>query len=379
MLLLDEPTNYLDLPALRWLEEFVGFSRKAMIIVSHDRAFMDATVTSMLVLDEKAHSLRVFAGGYSEYLRQRTKERAEQEARYRDQQAEIKRVQQEIRSLKGSARSIERETTHFHYRKIAKGVARRAKVQERRLERSLESDDAIERPAYDQRLYLGSIEESGIRDRRLILAAGGMTAGAGERMLWSDVDVMVRGGDRVAVLGPNGAGKSVLLRSLLGEWPVEGTVRWGDGVRPGFLRQEQARADFAPGVTVLQALREVATGEESSMRALFDQFLFTGRMVEREVRSLSYGERVRLELARLVGAQAGVLLLDEPTSHLDLPAIEELQSALARYRGSMIVVSHDRAFLRTIGIGHVWLIADGTIHVDADAGALERALTLAVA
>ncbi len=373
-LLLDEPTNYLDLPALHWLEGFIQRSSAAAVIVSHDRAFLDATVSSILAIDDSAHSVKVYQGGYSAYLQERLREREDLEARYRDQLDREKRVMRDIRRLKGDARSIERGTTHFHYRKIAKGVARRATVQERRLRRSIDDEEHLDRPEYEQRLYLGSLKAQGMDGTKLVFRVDRIDCTVGAKVILSDVSVTVRSGSRIALLGANGSGKSTLLRTIVESWPGDSKIRWGQGVSLGLLQQEYARSEVKDHQTVLSAMRERASGEESALRAVLDQFLFSGREVDRMVRDLSYGERVRLELALLVGGGANLLMLDEPTSHLDLPAVESLQSALAAFQGPMIVVSHDRAFLHGIGITGVWLADRGSLAVVEGEGALGTAL-----
>ncbi len=361
LLLLDEPTNHLDLPALRWLEAFVQSSPQAAIIVSHDREFLDRTVSRILFIDESTHTLTSYPGGYSDFLDARRREREVLEARYRDQEERIERVEREIRSLKNRARKTEQGTINFHYRKIAKGVARRATVQEKRLRRDLASDEHLEKPEYDKRLYLRTLVESGIDDQRLVLAAKGLTAVVDGRTLFADVDLTVRGGDRVWLSGPNGSGKTTLLEMLAGVRPGDGDVELGADVTIGYLRQEHLRSEVANEMTALEAARLAGPGEESAIRAVLDQFLFTGRDVLKEVRHLSYGERLRLELARLVIGGANVLLLDEPTNHLDLPAIERLQAALEAYAGPLVVVSHDRAFIAGLGLTTEWRIEHGEV------------------
>jgi ATP-binding cassette subfamily F protein 3 len=262
--------------------------------------------------------------------------------------------------LKNRARRTEQGTINFHYRKIAKGVARRATVQERRLQRSIDSEVHIERPEYDRRLYLRSLSESGIAEQRLVLSAKEISVAFGDRAIFTDLSLTIRGGDRVALIGPNGSGKTTLLEVLAGiRKPGNGHVEFGTGVIVGYLRQEHLRLPVDPGHTVLDAMRKAGAGEEAAMRAILDQFLFTGQEVMKSVRSLSYGERVRLELAGLIGAGANVLMLDEPTNHLDLPAVERLQAALQAYRGPLVVSSHDRSFIDGIGVSAVWLMSDG--------------------
>ncbi len=363
LLLLDEPTNHLDLPALKWLENWIQSSPRAAIIVSHDRAFLDNTVSRILAIDEITHQLTTWPGGYSDYVQARQRAQEVTLARYRDQQEEIARVEREIRDLKDRARRTENSTINFAIRKIAKGTARRAVVQERRLERGLAGADHIEKPAYDRTLYLASLARSGDASRRLILAASGVTQCVNGRPILENIDLEMHGGDRVWLSGPNGSGKTTLLEILAGKPPSSGKVVVGDDLTIGYLRQEHLRSSAPLGQTVLDSMRSAVTGEESAVRALLDQFLFTCREVMKDVALLSYGERLRLELARIVGRGADALLLDEPTNHLDLPGIEQLQAALSTYRGPLVIVSHDRAFIDALDLTTEWHLHNG--HLEA--------------
>ncbi|MGD9712492.1 MAG: ribosomal protection-like ABC-F family protein [Thermomicrobiales bacterium] len=361
LLLLDEPTNHLDLPALDWLENWIIAAPQAAIIVSHDRAFLDNTVTSILALDEFTHHLTVYQGGYSDYLESRRREEESRLARYRDQQEKIQRVEREVRALKNTARKTEQSTIHFHYRKIAKGVARRATVHERRLQREIAGEDRIEKPEYERRLVFNSLHGLGVGQPRLILSARDIAAERGGRKILAGIDLDLRGGDRVWLSGPNGSGKTTLLEILAGADPLRGKVEYGEAVSIGYLRQEHLRVSVPAKLSVLDWMRQNGTGEESAVRALLDQFLFSGREAMKAVASLSFGERLRLETARLIHNGSNALLLDEPTNHLDLPGIEQLQSALSSYQGPLVIVSHDRTFLQNLALTTEWPLHEGKI------------------
>jgi len=361
LLLLDEPTNHLDLPALEWLEAWLSASPLAAIVVSHDRAFLDRTVTSIFALDEFTHQLGVYRGGYSDYLEARRRERESQLSRYRDQQEEIERVEAEVRALKNRARRTENSTINFAIRKVAKGTARRAIVQERRLLRQLDGEERIDKPEYDRRLVFNALDSTGIVDPKLVLSARGLVQLREGRRVLDGIDLDLRGGDRVWLSGSNGSGKTTLLEILAGAEPSAGLVQYGEDVSIGYLRQEHLRTDFPPGTSVLTWMRQSGRGEESAIRALLDQFLFTGHEVMKNVSTLSYGERLRLEIARLIHSGANALLLDEPTNHLDLPGIEQMQAALSSYQGPLVVVSHDRTFLRQLSITTEWPLRNGRV------------------
>ena len=376
ILLLDEPTNYLDLPALLWLERFVAESRCAAIIVSHDRRFLDRTVSAILELDADTHRLRAYPGSYSDYAAAKRREREKHAAAYQDQVERVAAVESQIRALKGKAMATETSTIHFHYRKVAKGVARRAKVQERRLERFLAGEEKLERPEDPKRLYLDDLAEGAFADRRLAVAARDLRVRFGDTAILDGVDLEVHGGDRLALVGPNGSGKSTLLRALAGRLPaqaaVTGELRHGDGVRVGYLPQEHGDDPVAGARTVLQTFREGVVMHEDEARAFLDKFLIGGDEVHRRLDELSYGERAKLALATLVASGANLLLLDEPTSHLDVAALERIEGALAAYPGPLLVASHDRYFLGAIGVTGVLLLEDGGLRRLPDLAAYEE-------
>lgn len=368
VLLLDEPTNYLDLPALLWLERFIAASPHAIIVVSHDRRFLDRTVGGILELDPETRTLRRFAGNYSDYAQARARERAKQEVAYQDQQERIGAFERQIGKLKGNAQFTESATQNDHLRRLAKKVAKRAKAQESRLERYLESEERLDRPEEPKRLYLDDLAAHALTDRRLVVAARDLRLAYGEQTILDGVDLTVHGGERLALVGPNGSGKSTLIRALAGQLPgLRGEVRYGEEVRVGYLPQEHGGANAFPGATeagartVLETYRASVVGYEDEARAFLDKFLFTGEQVFRRIDQLSYGERAKLSLAILVAGGANLLLLDEPTSHLDLPALDRIESALAEYPGPLVVASHDRYFLEQIGVTGVLYLAEGRL------------------
>lgn len=352
VLLLDEPTNFLDLPALEWLEEFVVESASAVLVVSHDRRFLDRTVSRIIEVDRGTHQVRSFPGNYSFYLAERQREHRIQQAAYRDQQDALARTQEVIRALDQKARSIELGTIDFHRRKIAKGIARRATVQKRRVERELESDEHIERPESLEPIHLDRLIDHAVDDRRTLFALEGADLGPGAEPVLHDVSLTIRGGDRIAITGENGSGKTTLLRTILGELrPLAGSVTRSPAMTVGYLRQDLALDRHRPASTVLDLVRAAGPSSAVEVRNLLAEFHFPGDMVFAPVATLSAGERIRLELACMTARGANVLVFDEPTSHLDLPTIEQLESSLGGYSGAMVVVSHDRHFLEMVGFG----------------------------
>jgi ATP-binding cassette subfamily F protein 3 len=363
VLLLDEPTNYLDLPALLWLERFLVASPHAAVVVSHDRRFLDRTVTGILALDPETRTMRRYVGGYTAYSAARARERRRQEVAYRDQTERIAAFERDIGKLKSNAQHTESTTQNDHLRRLAKKVAKRAKSQERRLERYIEDEGRVERPEAPRHLYLADLAAAALTDDRLAVAARDLRVAYGATVVLDGVDLTLHGGERLALVGPNGGGKSTLLRLLAGQAVAgaSGAVRHGEGVRVGYLPQEHGGDPIAGARTALEAFRAAVIGHEDEARAFLDKFLLGDELVGRRVEQLSYGERAKLALAILVAGGANLLLLDEPTSHLDGDAIERIEAALAEYPGPLLVASHDRHFLSRIGVTGVLALAGGRL------------------
>ncbi|HEY8600427.1 MAG TPA: ABC-F family ATP-binding cassette domain-containing protein [Thermomicrobiales bacterium] len=363
ILLLDEPTNYLDLPALIWLERFVAASPHAAIIVSHDRRFLDQTVGGILEMDTETRTVTRYVGNYSDYAVAKARERAKREAAYQDQVERVAAFERQIGMLKNKAQHTQNTTQNDFYRGIARKVAKRAKSQERRLERYIEGEERVERPEEAKQLYLDDLIDGALTDDRLAVAARDLRVAYGATTIFDGLALEVHGGDRLALVGPNGGGKSSLLRALAGQFTGEvgGSVRYGDGVRVGYLPQEHGGDPVAGARTALETFRAEVIGYEDEARAFLDKFLISGEQVYRRLDELSYGERAKLALASLVASGANLLLLDEPTSHLDGAAIERIESALAEYPGPLVVASHDRYFLAQIGVNGVMLLEEGRL------------------
>ena len=339
LLLLDEPTNHLDLDALLWLEEFVRSYRGAIVIVSHDRVFIDKTASQILELSDESRSVTAYPGNYSAYIAAKQRAAEAQLDAFERQQREIQRIERDIRAVASHGQKTEGETTNDYIRGRAKKVARTAKVRERRLERVLDSSDRIEKPGkrWGLALELDAVKPSG----RDVIIADRVILRFGERTILSGIDLHIRAGERVALVGPNGAGKSTLLRVLSGRMaPESGTVRLGAAVELGIYDQEQENVDL--GRSALDQVRSASSGEESEIRTFLHRFLFTEDQVRRPAGELSYGERARLSLALLVRRGANVLLLDEPLNHLDLDARERFEDALLDFDGAVVIVLHDR-------------------------------------
>ncbi len=361
ILLLDEPTNHLDIEALEWLEEWLSSYRGAVLIVSHDRTFLDRTVNWIFELNELTHGCAAYPGNYSDYLEAKQREIERQWEAYSAQQERIAQLSGEARRLSGYAGSIEAGTIDFSIRKIAKGIARRAVVQRRRIERELEQE-RVERPRLTWQMKLEFVETPA--SGQDVVTLSHVAVGYDQVVLVDDVTDILRQGERVALIGPNGAGKTTLLRVIGGQLlPLSGTVRLGANVRLGYYAQEQENLD--PTSTPFATVRQVASMSDTDVRSFLHHFLFTGDEVFTPVQSLSYGERARLVLARLVAEGCNLLLLDEPINHLDIPSRASFEQAIVNFEGTVLAVVHDRYFIRQFAT-RVWAIHGETLYSYVD-------------
>lgn len=339
VLILDEPTNHLDADGMAWLAGFLNGYTGAMLLVSHDRGFLDDVVNGIYALDPVSHSLGIYPGNYSAYVAAKSHEEEEAKAAWNRQQAEVTKIKRDIQAIETKARSIESSTIDYAVRKKAAKIARPGVVRKKKLERMLGSDDAAAKPEQRWGMSLSFTQSrEGARD---VVRLDDVHVRFGGEQVLDGVDLFVRHGERIALLGPNGSGKTTLLRVMTGEIPPDsGSVRIGSGVRIGYFAQEQETLD--PGATLLEQAQKVAAMSESDLRTFLHKFLFGGDTVHRRVGDLSYGERARLMLAILVLRETTVLLLDEPLNHLDIEAREDFEKALSQFPGTCIMVLHDR-------------------------------------
>jgi ATP-binding cassette subfamily F protein 3 len=332
LLLLDEPTNHLDVQNLEWLERELESVDAAVILVAHDRWFLEAVTTSVLELAPSG--VHYFAGPWHEWRREKA-------ARAAAAEKTVGRVSVDIERL-------ERFVARFRYKKSKARQAQAKLTQIGRLERerskAAEELEALTR----RRRTLGFDFLRPPRTGRVVLEAEGITLSAGDKLLLEDASLVVERGEKVGLVGPNGSGKTTLLLALLGAHPLErGTVRLGHGVVPGYFSQHTIELPASGSVL------DCATAETGLSRpqaqALLGRFLFSGwETHERPVSALSGGERRRLALALLVASGSNVLVLDEPTNHLDLESREALETALEAFPGTVLIVSHDRALLDAV-------------------------------
>jgi ATPase subunit of ABC transporter with duplicated ATPase domains len=373
--LLDEPTNDLDFAGLERLETFLHDELTGgALIVSHDRAFLDRVITAVLELDEHTHTSLEYAGGWQSYLDERATARRHAEDDYATYTAQrqtlVDRSQrQRMWSVQGKAKVKKSgETDKFirHFRRnSSEHVAAKAKITDKALERM--DANAVDKPweGWDLRMEIASAPRSGA----VVSRAVGAVVDRGDFRL-GPIDLEIAYGERVAILGPNGAGKTTLLDLLLGRRPPSAGEVWiGPGVVVGEL--DQARAAFA-GPEPLLARFEHASGMLAvDARTLLAKFGLGADHVQRPADSLSPGERTRASLALLSARGVNCLVLDEPTNHLDLPAIEQLESALANFAGTVLLVTHDRALLAEVELSRTIEVTDGAVVSDQPLSSLD--------
>lgn len=353
VLLLDEPTNHLDVHSMEWLEEFLKNYSGTVLIISHDRYFLDAVVTSVYHVD--GGEAEFYIGNYSAFVTEREERLLRQFAAYQEQQKRIKKMKETIKRLKEWGNRSNPPNEAFH---------RRAKSMEKALARI----ERIERPRMEadrMGLQFQKTERSG----QDVLVANSVHKSFGGKRLFEDASFLLRFGERKALLGPNGCGKSTLIKLLLGELPPDnGTLKIGSNVKVGYLSQQALEGD--QNQRLIDVFREVARVTEPEARHLLARFLFYGEQVFKRLGQLSGGERMRLRLAQLMHQEINLLILDEPTNHLDIEARETLEEALADFKGSLFIVSHDRYFLQKMVDGVFWVENRGLVH---DVGSYEEA------
>jgi ATPase subunit of ABC transporter with duplicated ATPase domains len=363
VLLLDEPTNDLDFEALARLEEFVNSTDVPMAIVSHDRAFLDATVTEVLEIDEAAHTATRYGGGWAGYLNERATARRHAEEAYASYTAKrddlLARARRErdwattgVAKEKRNPRDNDKAQRKFRQEQTEQLAARAS-----RTERAMDRLEVVEKPweGWQLRFEIATTARAGDVVARLdqaVVDHGSFRLGP--------VDLEVAWGDRVAVTGPNGAGKSTLLGALLGDVRLTSGERWiGPSVVVGEL--EQARHRFADDRPLLDSFLAATGMLVADARTLLAKFGLLADHVLRPAGSLSPGERTRASLALLQATGVNVLILDEPTNHLDLPAIEQLEQALDAFPGTLLLVSHDRRLLDAVRVSRSLHVQAGQI------------------
>ncbi|MBL8090255.1 MAG: ABC-F family ATP-binding cassette domain-containing protein [Anaerolineales bacterium] len=360
LLLLDEPTNHLDIEMLEWLENWLNSFDGAVLIVSHDRVFLDNTVNMILELDSTSRSIKTYHGNYSDYLEQKQNELDKQLSEYKDQQTEIRRMKDDINRTKQQALHVEMTTTPRQpgVRRIAKKVAVKAKAREKKLNRYIESDERVERPnqGWKLKLDLGKPDHQS----KDALVTDSLSIGYTiENPLLENITLFIRAGQRIVLTGPNGAGKTSFIKTITGKIPpLSGTFRLGGATKLGYMAQEQELLN--PNLNAVQTIQNISTMNETDTRNFLHYFLFKGDHALRPSGELSFGERARLQLAILIAQGCTFLVLDEPINHLDIPSRERFEEALENFQGTILAVVHDRSFIERFA-SDVWFAKDSKI------------------
>ncbi len=337
LLVLDEPTNYLDFKGLEWLEDFLNRSSNAFMVVSHDRFFLDRVASEIWEIDNC--QLKSYRGNYSKYKTLKSEENARFEKEYIRQQEYIKREQDFIARYHAGQRSKE-----------ARGRAKR-----------LERIERIEAPSNDQTVSISSGYAS--RTGQMVIGTEGLDVGfsyeGNQIKLFEVPDIEIERGTTTAIIGNNGIGKTTLLKTIIGDIPaLSGSSNLGHNVKIGYFRQ--GSDEIPEHITVLEALLEIKNLSIGEARSFLARFLFTGEEIYDQVSSLSGGERGRLALSRLLITEPNVLVLDEPTTHLDILSREALESMLKSFEGTTMFVSHDRHLISLLA-DNLLLIENGSV------------------
>lgn len=326
ILLLDEPTNHLDLETIEWLETYLKGLTTPMVVVSHDRAFMDRLCTK--IVETERGVATTYLGNYSTYLQQKSETQSAQLSAFEHQQKELEKQQTYVDRFRASATRS---------------------TQAKSREKQLDKIERIEAPTAEVKTLKFQFPPAPRSGREVVIVED-MVKSYGDDILFLGANLLLERGDRVAILGPNGAGKSTLLHMLVGtEQPDEGTIKLGDhNVIPGYFEQNQAEVLNLSKTVMTTIHDEVPDWTNGEVRTLLGRFLFSGETAFKRVEALSGGEKARLALAKMLLSPVNLLILDEPTNHLDIPAKEMLESALQDYEGAVVIVSHDRYFISQV-------------------------------
>ncbi|MDP5276512.1 ribosomal protection-like ABC-F family protein [Chengkuizengella sp. 2205SS18-9] len=338
LLLLDEPTNHLDIQALQWLEDFIKTSQGSILIVSHDRYFLDEVATKIIEIEDG--ELHTYHGNYSYFVEEKEKRLLNQFAAFQEQQKKIKKMRETIKQLIEWANRANPPNAGLH---------KRAKNMERAIERM----EKIKKPKLENtkmKFDLHMQERSG----KDVVQVDHISKRFNETTLFENIDFSIRYQDRIALIGNNGSGKSTILKMILEEMlPDEGTIKIGSNVRIGYLSQHVFK-DQQEG-RLIDLFREQVHVTEAEARQILAKFMFYGHSVFNKVSRLSGGERMRVRLAQLMNQNMNLIILDEPTNHLDIDSREVLEETLEQFEGTILCVSHDRYLLNRCFNQTYWL------------------------
>lgn len=328
ILLLDEPTNHLDMEAVEWLEDYLGGYKGIVIVVSHDRYFLDHVVTKIIEIEDKVSD--TYIGNYSDYILQKDEKIRIQYDKFKEQNKKINTMEQSIKQLREWA--VKADNNKFFKRAASMQI-------------KMDKMERVEKPAVKQnmKLDLQQAERSG----KISIHASSISKSFEHKHIFQNAEMVVHYGERVALIGPNGSGKTTFLKMLMGEeLPDGGTVQFGSNVLAAYLPQMVTFPNEE--LTVLDYFREDLLVLEGKAREYLAKYLFYGSNVLKKIKLLSGGERLRLKLCKILFNDTNLLILDEPTNHLDTKSIESIEEALAGFQGTIFLISHDRYFINKI-------------------------------
>lgn len=326
LLLLDEPTNHLDSDAIEWLEIFLKQYRGTVILISHDRYFLDQVVNRVFEIHNK--KLKSYNGNYSDFVKLSAVEKEIEKKKFEDQQKEIKKQEESIERLKAYGREK-------HLKRA------------RSKEKALSKVDVLDKPDGDRKRARIEFNPS-VTSGNDVLQVRDVSMGYGERILFKDLNLDIYRGEKVALIGANGIGKSTLFKIIMNELqPLSGNIKFGTNVNVSYFHQEQKTLNLDN--TIIDEIWENNTHlTQTALRSMLGAFLFENEEVFKKISTLSGGERARVAILKLILSNANFLLLDEPTNHLDIDSKEVLEEALSGYTGTIFTISHDRYFLNTV-------------------------------
>ena len=361
LLLLDEPTNHLDVASLEWLEAYLAHYKGGILLVSHDRQFLNRAVNAIFEIDEHSHHLKKYEGNYDGYVQAKAAERAKWEEDYERQQEEIKELRKRIRETARNVahnrapRDGDKMAYDFFGGRVQNTISRNVRAAEEQLQR-IEADPIPKPPRLMQVSSNFNVEPL---QSQVVIRVDGLTKCWGETCILRDVSFTIGSHARILLFGPNGAGKTTLLKILVGQEPCDsGEVRVLDSARIGYLPQDP---EMDLNKTVIETYRYGQVGYEAEfIGRLIGYGLFRLEDMQKKVGQLSVGQRRKLEIARLMAEGPNVLLLDEPTNYISLDVLEAFEAAILTFPGPVIAVSHDRWFMQRFG-GRVWELGGGRI------------------
>jgi len=370
LLLLDEPTNNLDLPALVFLEKFIEKSNKSFLIISHDRKFLDNTVNKIVEIDEFSRKSVIYDGNFSDYYTERTARIKREGDIYADQLEKREKIKKSTEEKLGRMQNIEKVIKNKGkvnakileipqntiLRTKAGKMGRQARILKDKLEKMIEREQIEKQP---RRLPLKLSFEMSERSGTNVFDLMGVRKKVGGAVL-GPLDISIQYGDRILIVGPNGAGKTTLVKMLLGETtPDGGEIKRGTRLHIGYLPQEEG---FTENVSVKkQFINAVGSVTEGDARKTLNRFGLSAEDVGKKIKDISPGERSRLILAIMMAKKVNCLILDEPSNHLDLEAMEQLEEALKTFDGTLVLISHDRHFIDNVDVHKTYMLKDGSL------------------